>query len=452
MASLHKDPREKSPFWYCSFYLPDGRRAFKSTKHLNRAKANTICLEWERASKKAVDGELTQTQAKKMLGDLGEKLIEDAKKPRDVRNSRRAEDQAGKVLSQILILAGAEGLKSQSIRDFLMEWIESKTATNAGTTAIRYRGVVESFLAFIGKRKAKVKIASLTPQDISGFRDIEVRQGKSKTTANLALKILRSALNDARRQGLILTNPAEAVKIFTADKEARDVFTNDQVRDLFLAAPLEWQTAILLAYYTGARLSDCSSMAWENISLEKKELRFFPKKTSHGLQRKPDWKKHVNGQLEIPLPAELEAHLLSLAGTDDPEAQLCPTLAKKSTGGNHGLSGEFTRIMGKAGIHAEEGVEKSGKGRRFKTLGFHSLRHTFVSELANRDVAADVRQKISGHNDEEMPPVRSVSLRPRYAVRGTRLINLESLLAFIEATADAQCEKEAPAQDGGKRK
>jgi integrase len=30
------------------------------------------------------------------------------------------------------------------------------------------------------------------------------------------------------------------------------------------------------------------------------------------------------------------------------------------------------------------------------------LRHTFVSELANADVPADVRQQISGHNDEKI--------------------------------------------------
>ena len=38
----------------------------------------------------------------------------------------------------------------------------------------------------------------------------------------------------------------------------------------------------------------------------------------------------------------------------------------------------------------------------FKRLGFHSLRHTFVSELANADVPADVRRQISGHSDGEI--------------------------------------------------
>ena len=99
---------------------------------------------------------------------------------------------------------------------------------------------------------------------------------------------------------------------------------------------------------------------------------------------------------------EFEAHLLSLPSSDDPVAKLCPTLATRGTGGNRGLSSRFQRVMKRAGIKPGQGVEKDGKGRRFKTLGFHSLRHTFVSELANADVPADVRRQISGHNDEKI--------------------------------------------------
>jgi hypothetical protein len=55
-----------------------------------------------------------------------------------------------------------------------------------------------------------------------------------------------------------------------------------------------------------------------------------------------------------------------------------------------------------AGVYSDRGVEKKGKGRQFRTLGFNSLRHTFVSELANASAPADVRRQISGHNDEKV--------------------------------------------------
>ena len=41
-----------------------------------------------------------------------------------------------------------------------------------------------------------------------------------------------------------------------------------------------------------------------------------------------------------------------------------------------------------------------GKGRTTSSLSFHSLRHSFVSALANAGVARELRQKLSGHSDE----------------------------------------------------
>ena len=94
----------------------------------------------------------------------------------------------------------------------------------------------------------------------------------------------------------------------------------------------------LLADYSGLRLRDEVGLSWENVNFELRQIRYFPRKANRGLARRPDWKKHVSGQLEVPLMPEMEAHLLSLPSSDDPAAKLCPTLASKGTGGNRGLS------------------------------------------------------------------------------------------------------------------
>ena len=96
---------------------------------------------------------------------------------------------------------------------------------------------------------------------------------------------MRSLFNDARREGLISINPAEAVKTFGVEKEARDVFTHDQLCELYQNARPEWKTAILLAYYSGLRLSDAVSLSWENVNFDLHQIRYFPRKTSHGIQR-----------------------------------------------------------------------------------------------------------------------------------------------------------------------
>lgn len=330
----------------------------KSTKQTEKTKALEFCLTIERATNLATEGNLTEIRAKQLISEIVERV-------------------------------GGDSLTFRSLQEFCNDWISSKQTTKAGGTTVRYRGIIEGFLSFIGDKKAKMNIASITPRDAEAFRDNEIREGKSESTANLALKTLRSIFSSARRQGLITSNPAEAVETFDAEKELREPFTNEQLKSLLAVADKEWKTMILLGYYTAARLSDCATMTWRNVDLVAKTLTFTPQKT-----------KRKSGKLIVPIMPELETHLLSLPSSDKADTPLCPTLFSKGTGGNRGLSQTFTRLMTKAKVFAEQGEERKGKGRRFRSLGFHSLRHTNPSELANAGVPSEVRQKITGHKDE----------------------------------------------------
>ena len=108
-----------------------------------------------------------------------------------------------------------------STEEFLHGWLQSKEATKATGTARRYKNTVEVFLKQIGHR-AKHPLASITPRDIELLRDGEVKAGKSAKTANMAVKTLRIGFNVARRQGLILNSPADAVDLL-AEKLGRNV-------------------------------------------------------------------------------------------------------------------------------------------------------------------------------------------------------------------------------------
>jgi len=58
--------------------------------------------------------------------------------------------------------------------------------------------------------------------------------------------------------------------------------------------------------------------------------------------------------------------------------------------------------MDKAGITVPLGLQKQGKGRQFRALGFHSLRHSFISRLANLEVSSDLRKELVGHSSDEV--------------------------------------------------
>lgn len=358
MSSLHRDPRGKSPYFYCSYTDERGKRHFKSTKQTDRKQARIICDGWQRAVDLARRGTLTQVQVLKVVNEIFEQTNQ-------------------------------EPLKTPDTESFLRDWAASKKLTAAPSTARRYADVVFAFLAFLGDQ-AKRSLAGVVPRELAAFRDGYVKEGKANKTANMAIKTLRIAFNTARRQGMILSNPAEAVDMLPEASACKDTFTREQIEALLATADLEWRGMILLGVHHGLRLMDAARMTWANVDMERRTLCFYPQKDRKNANRRP---------LEIPMHPDVEDYLISLPlHGNQPDQPIFPTLScKKGTGAN-GLSGSFIKLMEKVGIVREpetDGVK--GKGRRVFGLSYHSFRHTSISIMANAGVSQERRMKLSGH-------------------------------------------------------
>ena len=362
MASIHRRPASK--YWHAAFRGPDGRLILRSTKCTERTKALAAALDFERASKLAGAGNLVEAQARKIVADIMERA------------------------------GGGETLRAPSIKKHFSDWVNGKKTSKKSGTAARYETVVDRFLESLGSRADK-PLTALAARDIQHFLNTRTKGKLAPRTLLLDAKIIRTALNAARRQGLIPTNPAEAVDLPSVDGTGveRGVFTPAEVKMLVEAtskgvkredweiADQEWKTLILLAYFTGARLGDCCRMTWANVNLTAGTLTFTQSKT--------------NKKLEVPLHPELQSHLESLASTDKPEVYVMPHMASLKPGGRHGLSEGFNRRMRRAGLDMQK-VESAGV-RQLSRRTFHALRHSFTSALANAGVAPELRMKLTGH-------------------------------------------------------
>jgi len=209
------------------------------------------------------------------------------------REGNFTEARARKVINEIAERSGMGAIEFATNNSFLNEWIRGKETTKAKGTTIRYRHTVDSFLKFLGKR-ASANLANIRPADIAAFRDEQVKEGKSQGTANMVVKTLRIPFNVARRQGLILTNPAEAVDLFAVGQQSRDTFTREQLMDLLKVANQEWRGMILLGACHGLRLGDAARF---RVLSDTSRNRTFPS-AFRALGRRS------------PLPAPFDLHLL----------------------------------------------------------------------------------------------------------------------------------------------
>ena len=354
MASLIS--KKDTKYLFCCFTLPDGTRTTRSTKQTKRREAMQVCMEMERVTLKARNESLTETQARRVVSDIVER-------------------------------ASGEPIVFQNIIEWFESWLEMKEEAKSKGTHVRYKGVIEEFIVYLGK-KGKKNLTMLNQKDVHGFRSKLKKDGLSNTSCNQAVKIISTSLNSALRQGIIPMNPAAAVESLPKEKSVRKPFTKAQLKKLIKASDNEWRIAILMGFYTGARLRDIADMTWESINFEKGTINFIAGKTKK--------------ETIIPIHPSLKEALLDAAGQDDPTASIFTSMAGKGTGGAHGLSSTFAKIMSKANIDPQSSKAGIGKARTKNSLSFHSHRHSFNSRLASEDIAGEVRRKLTGHSSDEM--------------------------------------------------
>lgn len=352
MASLTKS--KKSRFWIACYTDRSGRQLKRSTKTTDKREAMRIAVEIEDLEQRSRRSAMTTAQLQKIFNDVSEKVT-------------------------------GSGISGPTTREYFEEWLKAAKKTKAASTYDRYEKSVRVFLSSL-EGVADQPLTSVRPEHVENFLNDRIAEGLAPRTVILDVKVINTAFRRAEAYGVIIRNPVTAVALPKEQGSERDVFTPEEVQKLYASAPtVEWQTLILLGFFLGARLSDCVNMRWCNVHPEKGTIEYEQRKTGKAVQ--------------VPMHYNLIEHLthLSKFGTD---GFLCPKLATKGPGGQHGLSESFKRIVKKAGL--ELGVVE-GKGvRRFTRRTFHSLRHSFTSALANAGVSEELRMKLTGHSTRDI--------------------------------------------------
>jgi hypothetical protein len=178
MASLRR--LSNSPFWIACFTLPDGRRTNRSTGTKDKRQAQRIAAQYEDAA-------------------------------REARNGRFVEARARKAIADIFALANKDTLASSTIENFIQSWLKRKELEAGASTHVRYAAIMEDLREFLGAR-TKLDIAHLTVREISQFRDALAKR-RTPGSITVSLKVVRSALAQARREGLVNTNEAKRVSL-----------------------------------------------------------------------------------------------------------------------------------------------------------------------------------------------------------------------------------------------
>ena len=280
------------------------------------------------------------------------------------------EEQFRHLIREVASRATGRPFVDPTIRIHLANWLESEKGTVEASTLKRYRQVARDFETFLGAR-GNARLEALSKAHFLEYRAALQKAGHSPQNINQTFKILCRPFKVAADERLMVHNPIGAIKRLRSVKAEKGIFTPKQISELLAAAPdAEWRALIALGYFTGGRLLDLARLTWGSVDRAKQTLCFKQKKTG--------------GTVLIPIHPELWRYLKKLPPGVG-QAPILRRLSKKSGTGKSGLSMSFRRIMEAAGIDPGIARARVGEaGRSVSKLSYHSLRHSFTSELARR--------------------------------------------------------------------
>jgi integrase len=280
----------------------------------------------------------------------------------------------------------------QTLHAFLERWL-----TDTAKPRLRHRtfaGYEQHVENHIDPLLGHIMLDELTPQHVQHLIRTKADEGFSPRTIGYMRAVLRAALNDAQRWGLIDRNASALAEV---PKSTRHEIQTLDARhaQAFLKAAKRNQVGPLfsVALAVGLRLGEALGLGWEDVDLKKKILR-----VRRALQRTKQGLRFVEPKSEqsrrtVSLPAfavtALERHgaiqkkAKFAAGSKWVESGLVFTTSIGTAMDERNVRREFSAILEAAKLPA---------------MRIHDLRHTCASLLLAQGVHPRVVMETLGHS------------------------------------------------------
>jgi integrase len=209
-------------------------------------------------------------------------------------------------------------------------------------------------------------------------------------TYNKHLNVLTMVFRVLKDKAKLIDNPWESIQRKRLTPQGRRELTIDELKNVCQNATGELRTLFAVGVYTGLREGDCATLRWAEVDLHRGIIRRVPNKTARRNPKPVIVPLHsVLRDMLSGIPAESRGEYV-LPQTADSYFNHRRTLVKA-------IQDHFTNCGIK--VH-KTGV--AGRQQPVIEVGFHSLRHTFVSLCRESNAPLAVVESIVGHSNPAM--------------------------------------------------
>ena len=302
------------------------------------------------------------------------------------------------------------------IKDCWKEYLRNSNRPDSGEATLEsYSLQWNRFVVWMTEENPKViELHDVTPDHASGYVGYLWARKITANTYNKHVRLLELVFRILGDKAGCNTNPFKGITRKKQKKNHRRELTTPELSRLINGTEGEFRLFLALGLYTGLRRSDCCTLLWDEVDLKRKIITRVPNKTAR-----------TNGiEVKIPMNNDLYS-MLRKSKKIATDMRVLPGLADLYEKRVDTLTAKIKQHFWNCGID----VHKKGTGtqivreqngtpqRQPKTgnviteytgtpavvaVGFHSLRHSFVSLCREADTPLSVVESIVGHSNPTM--------------------------------------------------
>ncbi len=258
----------------------------------------------------------------------------------------------------------------QWIRDYAMVQVKPSTLLN-------YKSMLSnSLVPFFGN----IPLASITTADVQRYVAQRLGAGKSPSTVQKALVLLKGMLKQGIEWDYLKVNPASAVKPPRKPHIEMDFLTPAEIPAFLDAIEPKWRPLFFTAIFTGMRLGELLALQWSDVDWHSETIH-VRRSVWHGGFQEP---KSQNSRRTIGMSPMLIGVLKDyseIAPASDDDLVFCT-----DEGGIIDDANLRHRVF-------ESSLTKAG----LRKIRIHDLRHTYASLLINQGENLKYVQRQLGH-------------------------------------------------------
>ena len=282
--------------------------------------------------------------------------------------------------------------RRQTVGSYLAGWLAGKERALRPSTWVTYQGYIERSIA---PDLGRLRLTELGPRHVDGWIEAKLKSGLSPRTVSHLRAILRAALNDALRRGLVDRNAAALAGPPRVEKRTQAPMTAEEANQILRGvAGREIEAPVAVALQAGLRLGEVLGLAWHDVDLGARTLRVrqalsrVSGVTTLGPPKSADSRRVVS--MTRPLTAVLAAHREQEVVK---RARLCLPEA----------AGEALVFTNRAGDPLDPSWVSHAFHERLAEAGlpprrFHDLRHGCAALLLASGADLKVVSSILGHS------------------------------------------------------